>query len=92
MSGGVGWGGVSYYSGRKVLSLKMGSVCFSYYYYYYFLNYFFGGLTSSLMLIGLRPPRDTFAFFKCFSEKKVADHWQRTDSIHINCKRVCTIV
>ena len=26
-------------------------------------------------------------------EKKVADHhWQRTDSIHIKCRRVCTVV
>ena len=25
-------------------------------------------------------------------EKKVAEHCQRTDSIHINCKRVCTII
>ena len=26
-------------------------------------------------------------------EKKVADlHWLRTDSFHINCKRVCKIV
>ena len=39
----------------------MGSVVCFLYYDYDFL--FWGGLTSGLMLIGLRPARDTFNFF-----------------------------
>ena len=52
----------SFYSGRKAPSHKMQMVSFTYYYYYYYY-YFGGGSTSGLMLIGSRPPRDTFEFF-----------------------------